>query len=298
MAGNEPDGLLDRFAGRAEWVNQAALEEFLMLQPRVTATFTSVLCFTALTAASAASEQQQEPPDFSGPWALTGNAFDFASPAAGVMPGPLVNISGDRLVPVGNYDSPLLKPWAAAAVKKHGDMLLAGKLAPDAHTACYPMGLPYVLQVRDNVWFLQTGEWITIAYQNGSQHRLVHMNAEHSPHPVPSWFGESIGHYEGDTLVIDTIGIAVHELSSIDRFGTPHTDAMHVIERYRVAENRRTMRGDFTVDDTGTFNMPWHASVTFGRGTAQPGEYVCAENTNNYFHEDGYPIPVSEKPEF
>ena len=254
------------------------------------------VCVLGLTGAGA--DPEHTIPDFSGPWALGGNAFDFAPPRAGVTPGPLVNTSGDRLVPVANYDSPLLKPWAAAEVKKHGDMLLAGKLAPDAHTACYPMGLPYVLQVRDNVWFMQTPEWITIAYQNGSQRRVVHMNAEHSAHTAPSWFGESVGHYEGDTLVIDTIGIAVHELSSIDRFGTPHTEAMHVIENYRVADDRRTMHVDFTVDDPGTFNMPWHASVTYGRGTAQPGESVCAENTANYFHENIFPIPEAAKPEF
>lgn len=260
------------------------------------ALFIGLSCMLILTGAG--TDSAGGVPDFSGPWALGGNAFDFAPPAAGIAPGPLVNISGDRLVPVGNYDNPLLKSRAAASVKKHGDLLLAGKLAPDAHTACYPMGLPYVLQVRDNVWLLQRPEWLTIVYQNGMQRRVVHMNAEHSAHPVPSWFGESVGHYEGDTLVIDTIGIAVHELSAIDRFGTPHTEAMHVIERYRVADNRRTMRVDFTVDDPGTFNMPWHASVTYGRGTAEPGEYVCAENTNNYFHEDGYPIPESAKPDF
>jgi hypothetical protein len=237
-------------------------------------------------------------PDFSGPWALGGNAFDFAVPRDRQLQGPLVNTSGDRLVPIGNYDSPLLEPWAAAEVKKHGDLLLAGKLAPDAHTACYPMGLPYVLQVRDNVWFLQTPEWITIAYQNGSQRRAIHMNVQHSAHPAPSWFGESVGHYEGDTLVIDTIGIAVHELSAVDRFGTPHTEAMHVIERYRVSDDRRTLRGDFTVDDPGTFTAPWNASVTYGRGTAQPGEYVCAENNANYFHEDAFPIPEANRPEF
>lgn len=267
-----------------------------MIGVRVSAIAFGAVCVLGLTGAGV--DPDQAIPDFSGPWALGGNAFDFAPPRAGVTPGPLVNISGDRLVPVANYDSSLLKPWAAAEVKKHGDMLLAGKLAPDAHTACYPMGLPYVLQVRDNVWFMQTPEWITIAYQNGSQRRLVHMNAEHSAHTAPSWFGESVGHYEGDTLVIDTIGIAVHELSAIDRFGTPHTEAMHIIENYRVADDRRTMHVDFTVDDPGTFNMPWHASVTYGRGTAQPGESVCAENTANYFHENTFPIPEAAKPEF
>jgi hypothetical protein len=257
-----------------------------------------MLCAVALTGAGNSPEQNSAVPDFSGPWMRTGNAFDFAAPPAGTAPGPLVNTSGDRLVPVGNYDSPILKPWAATEVKKHGDILLGGKLALDAHTSCTPMGLPYVLQVRDNVWFLQTTDSITIVYQNGSQRRLVHLNAQHSAHPAPSWFGESVGHYEGDTLVVDTIGIAVHEFSAIDRFGTPHTDAMHVIERYRVDDSRKTMRVDFTVDDSGTFNMPWHASVLYGTGVERPGEYVCAENNNNYFHEEEIPIPQSDKPDF
>jgi len=258
----------------------------------------SLICGVVCSGAASDPGGTATVPDFSGPWALRGNAFDFAPPPAGTGPGPLVNTSGDRLVPVGDYKSPLLTPWAADIVKKHGDMLLAGKLAPDAHTACYPMGLPYVLQVRDNVWFLQSREWVAIVYQNGSQRRLVHLNAQHSLHPTPSWFGESVGHYEGDTLVIDTIGIAVHEVSAIDRFGTPHTEAMHVVERYRVADDRRTMHVDFTVDDAGAFTVPWHASVAYGRGTAEAGEYVCAENTNNYFHEDAFPIPESNKPEF
>ena len=58
------------------------------------------------------------------------------------------------------------------------------------------------------------------------------------------------------------------------------------------------MRVDFTVEDPGTFNMPWHASVTYGKGTEMPGEYVCAENNNNYFHEDEIPIPQSGMPDF
>ncbi len=257
-----------------------------------------IFCAFALTGAGNNLQEKTAVPDVSGPWMRNGNAFDFAAPLPGTGPGPLVNTSGDRLVPVGNYDSPILKPWAAAAVKKHGDVLLAGKIAPDAHTSCTPMGVPYVLQVRDNVWFLQTPDWITIAYQNGSQRRMVHLNAQHSAHPSPSWFGESVGRYEGATLVVDTIGIAVHEFSAIDRFGTPHSEAMHVVERYRVSDDRKTMRVDFTVDDPGTFNLAWHASVSYGKGTEMPGEYVCAENNNNYFHEDEIPIPQTEMPDF
>ena len=160
-----------------------------MLQPRVTATFTSVLCVVALTAAVPTSEQPQNVPDFSGPWALTGNHLILRSPAAepGLAPGEHIRRPSR---PVGNYDSPLLKPWAATAVKNHGDILLAGKLAPDAHTACYPWDYPMFCRSA-TMSGLETAEWITIAYQNGSQHRIVHMNARTFAHPVPSWFGES-----------------------------------------------------------------------------------------------------------
>src|SRR5580765_3386206 len=75
-----------------------------------------IFCAVFLTGAGADREEGTSVPDFSGPWAHNGAAFDFAQPPAGVSPGPLVNTSGDRLVPVGNYDSPLLKPWAAAEV--------------------------------------------------------------------------------------------------------------------------------------------------------------------------------------
>jgi hypothetical protein len=237
-----------------------------------------IFCAFALTGAASDPKGKTAVPDLSGPWMRDAGTFDFAPPLPETGPGPLVNISGDREVPVANYDSPLLKPWAAAEVKKHGDILLSGKIAPDAHASCNPMGVPFVLQVRENVRFLQTSDWVMMTYQNDNQRRLVRLNAQHSAHPAPTWFGESIGRYEGDTLVIDTIGIAIHEMSAIDRFGTPHTEALHVVERYRVADDRKTMRVDFTVDDPGTFNMPWHASVVYGQGTEMPVEHVCQEN--------------------
>ena len=89
----------------------------------------------------------------------------------------------------------------------------------------------------------------------------------------------------------------MHEFSAIDRFGTPHTEAMRVVERYRVADDRRTLRVDFTVDDPGTFTMPWHAAVVYNRGTAYPGERPCAEN--NREGEAGLvPMPMAIKPDF
>jgi hypothetical protein len=246
---------------------------------------------------SAASAGAAAVPDFSGSWMRTGNAFDFARPLPGASPGPLINISGNDLIPIGNADSPILKPWAAAEVRKHNEIILAGKLALDAPASCMLMGVPYVLQVRENVWLAQEPARVTIVYQNDNQWRHVYLGASHSANPTPSWFGESIGHYDGDALVVDTTAIAVHEFSAIDRFGTPHTEAMHVVERYRVAPDRRSLRVDFTVDDAGAFNMPWHAAVVYSRGTSYPGERPCAEN-NREGMTGIVPMPVASKSDF
>jgi hypothetical protein len=143
------------------------------------------------------------------------------------------------------------------------------------------MGVPYVLQVRGNVQLLQTKDFVMIIYMDNNQRRLVHMNAKHSANPAPTWFGESVGHYEGDTLVIDTIGIAVNEVSAIDRFGTPHTPQMRVVERYRVAPDRSALHVVFTVEDPGTFMTPWHASQTYYVGQDGTDEDICAENIRN-----------------
>lgn len=253
-----------------------------------------MICLVLLTGTGRPGEGV---PDLAGPWMRTGNAFDFAAPPPGVGPRALVNVSGNDLIPIGNVDSSILKPWAAAEVRKHNALIRAGKLALDAPASCMPMGVPYVLQVRENVWLLQETDTVTIIYQNDYQRRVVRLNTQHSAHPPASWFGESVGRYEGDTLVIDTTGIAVHEFSAIDRFGSPHTEAMRVVERYRVADDRRSLRVDFTVDDPGTFNMPWHAAVVYSRGTAYPGERPCAEN--NREGEAGLvPMPVATKLDF
>jgi hypothetical protein len=77
---------------------------------------------------------------------------------------------------------------------------------------------------------------VALIYLSDQQVRRVRMNVPHSDHLTPTWKGESVGHYEGDTLVIDTIGQKVGPLAVVDRFGTPFSAALHVIERYRLID--------------------------------------------------------------
>jgi hypothetical protein len=78
--------------------------------------------------------------------------------------------------------------------------------------------------------------WSTILYGYDHQVRHVRMNQSHPVQVTPSWYGDSVGHYEGDALVIDTVGIKVGPFAMVDWYGTPHTEALHVIERYRMLD--------------------------------------------------------------
>jgi hypothetical protein len=80
----------------------------------------------------------------------------------------------------------------------------------------------------------------------------------------PSWYGESVGHYEGDTLVVDTIGL--NNKSFVDHFRTPHTEKLRVVERWRLIEGGNKLEVHVTVTDPDTFNQPWRRS---GATTAQ-----------------------------
>ena len=152
------------------------------------------------------------------------------------------------------------------------------------------------------------------------------------PHPAklsPSWYGASVGHYEGDTLVIDTVGTKTDRpYEMLDLYGTPYTKALHVVERYRLidydaaksgleqdakenqpAEGKidRSYRGKhlqlrFTVEDGGVFTTPWSATVTYRPGSiadvTEWPENVCAENTHEYYYNKESDVPTAGKPDF
>jgi hypothetical protein len=163
----------------------------------------------------------------------------FEPPLSG--PGPVRNKSRlpngvanfQRLV--GDYANPILKPHAAEAVKKHGEISLAGEGYPTPSNQCWPGGVPYVF------WdfllqMIQQKDKITMIYRHGDEVRHVRMNEPHAAQVTPSWYGDSVGHYEGDTLVIDTVGIKIGPFAMVDMYGTPHSPALHVVERYRLID--------------------------------------------------------------
>src|SRR6266850_2273064 len=135
---------------------------------------------------------------------------------------------------VGDYTNPILKPEAAAVVKKLGEMSIAHFGFHNPRNQCWPNGVPFILSV--GVQLLQQPDKITMLYQVDHQVRHVRMNAQHPAQVTPSWYGDSVGRYEGDTLVIDTVGIKVGPFAMVDWYGTPQTPALHVVERYRLLD--------------------------------------------------------------
>jgi hypothetical protein len=280
-------------------------------------------------------------PDFSELWAHPYTGFGFEPPASG--PGPVTNKSRLRngvsnpSQLVGDYTNPILKPLAAEVVKRRGEIELSGRMAPNPDNQCWPEPLPYVLS-NASTQVLQQPHEITILYDQNSDVRLVRMNEPHPAHVTRSWYGDSVGRYEGDTLVIDTVGIRTDRpFAMVDYFGTPYTEALHVVERYRLLDyetakealernakenfdygGTRTIgdaplhidpnyRGKhlqlaFTVEDEGVFTTPWSATITYRPGfnwlgAAEWPEVICAENNLSSDGKDEA-VPRAHRPDF
>jgi hypothetical protein len=132
------------------------------------------------------------------------------------------------------------------------------------------------------------------------QNRVVVVTDELSPHaadPKPTWYGESVGHYEGgDTLVVDTIGQTTKTF--VDSYLTPHTEQLHVIERYKLTDGGKAIDVSIRVEDPGAFTTPWNAKQRFRRIDREWEEDICAENNADFLHYEVVPLPHADTPDF
>jgi hypothetical protein len=304
----------------------------------------------AVGAASTARQSAASVPDFSRLWS---NSLGpgFSPPVSGPGPvlntarvratvdikdgkpldpatAPMVSIGGRRM---GDHTAPILQPWAADIVKAHAEKELNDGPAHNPINQCRPGGVPFVFY-NLGMEMLQKRDSITILYVFDHEVRHVRLNSTHPAQVTPSWFGDSVGRYEGDTLVIDTVGIKTGPYTMVDQFGTPHTDKLHVVERYRLIDYDAAMQAlergakenasflgndsgvvvdlndkgkhlqlDFTVEDEGAFTTPWSATVIYRPGVnvrrvPQMPEAVCAENPHELTRQAA--VPTADKPDF
>src|SRR5437764_5488149 len=182
----------------------------------------------------AAPSSSATKPDFSGIWAhpwLPGFEALSSGPTA------LVNLARTKegrsiqTQLVGDYKNPILKPEAAETVRKLGEQSKAHFGFHNPRNQCWPNGLPFLLSSNGQEIF-DRGDHLTMIYRVDHQVRTVRMNASHPANVTPSYFGDSVGHYEGDTLVIDTVAIKPGPSAMIDWVRTPQSPALHAVQRH------------------------------------------------------------------
>lgn len=278
----------------------------------------SILAIVALVV-SASAQPSYTPPDFSGVWTRTYQIRNLLDPPPsgpgpiaqdprypktdhnGVPRRPITDEEREHVIRFTNswvpdVTDPILQPQTRAALEKIAEQELAGIPHPELQTRCMPSGTPHVLNLFENMMILQTPTEVLFLYQRDHQVRHVYLNQPHSDDPGHTWYGESVGYYEGDTLVVDTIG--QNDKTHIDRFGTPHSDQIHVVERYRFSEDGRTIETLVTVEDHIAFTTPWSGRADYVPADNMFREVVCAENQRDFWPGLEISYPVDDTPDF
>jgi hypothetical protein len=278
-------------------VLEETMSVFAAKHPFLTAGVFAVLASLVSDAAA-----QNAPPNFMGGAAWLGGGSFIEIP--GSTPTPVRQDPRHRYVPnntseqptyrIGDVSNPNLKPWVAAAMKKDNDEVLAGKYAYTARSSCAPGGVPgFMIFPAQPIHFVQTPKQVWILYQGNAEVRRIHLGVPHTQNPKSSFYGESVGRYEGDTLVIDTIGL--NNKTVLDAYRTPHSDKLHVTERWRMVDGGKTLEVQILVEDPEAFNQPFQMMQRYERVPANWMEAICAENNGYFFQER---IPTASAPDF
>ncbi|HLQ89184.1 MAG TPA: hypothetical protein VK148_03995 [Xanthobacteraceae bacterium] len=291
-----------------------------------------VVAGTVYLAGSFSAMAQGTPPDFAPNSSIGWYAYNrlFIPPASG--PGPVMQdparpyVSNDEFRVTGrqptervaDLNSPILQPWARDVVRKRNEQVLAGKVVISQTASCWPKGVTAFLlsPMTQPMFIVQGRKEVVMILTSFSDVRRIHLTDRHSANVKTSWYGESIGRYEGDTLVVDTIGM--DDRTPVDGFGTPHTKQLHVIERFHLIEDGKVLEANVHVEDPGAFTTPWNAIQRFRQyeaavrkvpierlaqlASAPEGpllEMSCADNPNSFFPGVvAPPIPQAMVPDF
>jgi hypothetical protein len=289
-------------------------------------------CAVAAIFLSPAMAADSAPPNFAADASAGWFAYsrEFISPNSGAGPvrqdpaHPLVSNDEFRATgkqatfPLGDPNSPILQPWAAEALKKHNELILSGTPIFSMHASCWPVGVTQFLLLPMTIpmYVVQGRKEVVMILEDFNDVRRIYLTDKHSENVKPSWYGDSIGHYEGDSLIVDTIGF--NDRSFIDGFETPHTKELHVVERFHLVDHGETLEVNVHVEDKGAFTTAWDAIQRYRKfektvaeadvsklavlATPEQGpliEAICAENPNSFQGLlSARPIPQADTPDF
>jgi len=276
-------------------------------------------------AIAAGAEPPKFSPDPSAGW--FSYSREFIPPASG--PGPVrqdparPHVSNDEYratgrqptFPLADLNNPILQPWARDVIRKRNELVLSGQIVFSQHATCWPIGVPAfdLSPMTRPMYFVEGPKEVAMILTSFNDIRRIYLADKHSDNIKPSWYGESIGHYEGDTLVVDTIGF--NDRTFVDGFNTPHTDQLHVVERFHLTDGGEVLEVNVHVEDPGAFTMPWDAIQRYRRyeavarrstslvalATPEEGpltEAICAENPNSFMGMAHRPLPQANAPDF
>jgi hypothetical protein len=280
----------------------------------------TVLALVAFVTPAAAA-QSFTPPDFSGVWRRAFQIQNLLDPPVsgpgpiqqdprypktnsdGVLRRPITEAERPHVITptvawIPDVRSPILQPQTRAALQKIFDDELKGIPHPERQTQCMPSGVPHIVNILESTQILQTENEVVFLYQRDHQVRHVYLNQPHSKNPRHTWYGDSVGHYEGGTLVVDTIGL--NDKTFVDRFNTPHSDKIHVIERYRLSPDGRRIEAEVITEDPVAFTTPWSGRAVYVRADGPFLEVVCPESQrlDRFWPGHVIEIPVDDTPDF
>jgi len=200
------------------------------------------------------------------------------SKASGTADNALIP-SGLRLGGVMRATNVPFKPEA----KKIFDQRAATLSKDDPEGQCLPPGVPRVMYTPHPMEFLQLPNRIVIIYEIGTLWRNIWMDGrQHPKDPNPTYLGDSIGHWEGDTLVVDVTGF--NALTWLEYAGHPHGEKLHVIEKYS-RPDLNTLHYEATIDDPEYYTEPWTVPMNIPWVPGQElSEYVCLQNNRDLEH--------------
>lgn len=231
----------------------------------------------AQTAAPKAG-QNTSVPDLSGDWGYTdahppGSTFSISDP-------------GGAKTGTAQDDTPY-KPATLAKLKaerpENGPNATFENTTDPRLKYCDPIGVPRIYLVPTEFRILQMPDMVYILYQYGPTWRPIPLNKEHSKDPDPSWWGESVGRYEGDMLVIDTIGF--NDKTWLDHVGRSHSEDLHLVERIRRVDHE-TLEIDMTFDDPTAYTKTWQGRKVFGLQHKPMGDsYSCSMSEYEHFRQ-------------
>jgi hypothetical protein len=226
---------------------------------------------TKPSAGSAQGAKQTSIPDLSGNWLGSPATFSISDPSG-------------KKTGTAEDDTPYRPETLAKLKLERPEAGPRGTFDTDDPRIVYcdPIGIPRIYVVPNLFKFVQTPDDVYMIFEYNTLGRQIRLNGSHPKDPDPTWWGDSVGHYEGDTLVIDTVGF--NDKTWLDHVGRPHSDQLHLIERFhRIDHNNLQL--DLTIDDPGAYTKTWYGRKIFKLTQRDFVEHSCSMSENEHFKQ-------------